>query len=238
MPEFKRKVNVIFVLGPPGSGKLTLNDKYDIKRCSVKFCFIKGIHLDIIFRFQLLGKGTQCEKIVQQFGYKHLSAGELLRTEQNAKNSQFGELIQKHMVNGTIVPVAITCSLLLRAMNDSKCENFLIDGFPRNQDNLDGWIKEVDPELVKIQSVLFFECSQNNCLIRCIKRGENGSGRSDDDEEVLKKRFITYKNSTLPIVEYYRKLGLLIEIDANKTVDDMYTQLISNCTFLNSEKII
>ena len=63
------------------------------------------------------------------------------------------------MVNGTIVPVAITCSLLLRAMNDSKCENFLIDGFPRNQDNLDGWIKEVDPELVKIQSVLFFECS-------------------------------------------------------------------------------
>jgi len=196
MPEFKKKVNVIFVLGPPGSGK-----------------------------------GTQCEKIVQQFGYKHLSAGELLRTEQNAKNSQFGELIHKHMVNGTIVPVAITCSLLLRAMNDSKCENFLIDGFPRNQDNLDGWIKEVDPELVKIQSVLFFECSPNNCLIRCIKRGENGSGRSDDDEEVLKKRFITYKNSTLPIVEYYRKLGLLIEIDANKTVDDMYTQLISNCTF-------
>ena len=177
------------------------------------------------------GKGTQCEKIVKQYGFKHLSAGELLRTEQNAKNSQFGELIHKHMVNGTIVPVAITCSLLLRAMKDSKCENFLIDGFPRNQDNLNGWIREVDPDLVNTKNVLFFDCSQTNCLIRCLKRGANGSGREDDDEEVLKKRFVTYKHSTLPIVEYYRKLGLLIEIDANRSVDDIYQQLISKCSF-------
>ena len=177
------------------------------------------------------GKGTQCEKIVKQYGYKHLSAGELLRTEQNAKNSQFGELIHKHMVNGTIVPVAITCSLLLRAMKDSKCENFLIDGFPRNQDNLNGWISEVNPDLVYTKNVLFFDCSQTNCLIRCLKRGANGSGREDDDEEVLKKRFVTYKHSTLPIVEYYRKLGLLIEIDANRSVDDIYQQLISKCSF-------
>ena len=83
-----KKVNVVFVLGPPGSGK-----------------------------------GTQCQKIVKEYGYAHLSAGELLRTEQNTKGSQFGELIEKHMVSGTIVPVAITCSLLLRAMKESG--NFL-----------------------------------------------------------------------------------------------------------------
>ena len=169
---------------------------------------------------------------MQRFGFKHLSAGELLRTEQNAENSRFGELIQKHMVNGTIVPVAITCSLLLRAMEESKCKNFLIDGFPRNQDNLDGWIREVDPEIVNIKNVLFFDCSQTNCLIRCLKRGANGSGRSDDDEKVLNKRFVTYKQSTLPIVEYYRKLGLLIEIDANRTVEDIFDQVTSKCLSL------
>ena len=160
-----------------------------------------------------------------------MSAGELLRAEQNTKGSQFGELIQTHMVGGTIVPVAITCALLVRAMKESGKENFVIDGFPRNQDNLDGWIKEVGPEQALIKFVLFFQCEEKTCIKRCLKRGAEGSGRSDDDEEVLKKRFATHMNSTMPIVEYFRKMGLLIEIDANKSEDDMYSEIKSKCTF-------
>ena len=76
--------------------------------------------------------------------------------------------------------------------------------------------------------MLFFQCSQDTCLLRCLKRGENGSGRADDDKEILKKRFVTYENSTLPIIEYYRKLDLLIEIDANNAVDNVFKQLTSN----------
>ena len=85
------------------------------------------------------GKGTQCAKIVENFGYVHLSAGDLLRAERKAPGSQFGELIEHHITNGTIVPVEITCSLLERAMNESEKNDFLIDGFPRNEDNLSGW---------------------------------------------------------------------------------------------------
>lgn len=85
------------------------------------------------------GKGTQCAKIVENFGYVHLSAGDLLREERKAPGSQFGELIEHHITNGTIVPVEITCSLLERAMNKSEKNDFLIDGFPRNEDNLSGW---------------------------------------------------------------------------------------------------
>ena len=191
-----RKVNVVFVLGPPGSGK-----------------------------------GTQCQKIVEKYGYDHLSAGELLRAEQYTKGSQFGKLIEKHMVSGTIVPVAITCSLLLRAMNESGNDKFVIDGFPRNQDNLDGWIQEVDSDLVDVKCVLSFECSQDNCLKRCLKRGEEGSGREDDDEDILKKRFVTHTNSTLPIVEYYRKMGILTEINSNGTVEDVYKEITTKFTF-------
>ncbi|KAK8374663.1 hypothetical protein O3P69_010124 [Scylla paramamosain] len=62
------------------------------------------------------GKGTQCAKIVEKFGYVHLSAGDLLREERAKSGSEYGELIDGHIKNGTIVPVEITCRLLERAM--------------------------------------------------------------------------------------------------------------------------
>lgn len=103
------------------------------------------------------GKGTLCRYIVERYGYVHLSAGDLLREERVKPGSQYGELIETHIRNGTIVPVEITCSLLDRAMHvsDNPHNRFLIDGFPRNQDNLDGWNK-VHPlfALLHVQSRL------------------------------------------------------------------------------------
>lgn len=89
------------------------------------------------------GKGTTCSGIKKTFGCVHLSAGDLLREERANSGSEYGELIEGHIRNGTIVPVEITCSLLERAMNssDNPHKRFLIDGFPRNQDNVDGWTK-------------------------------------------------------------------------------------------------
>ena len=135
------------------------------------------------------------------------------------------------MVSGTIVPVAITCSLLLRAMKESGNDKFLIDGFPRNQDNLDGWMKETNSDNIDVKCVLFFQCNQDTCLKRCLKRGEEGSGRPDDDKDILKKRFVTHTNSTLPIVEYYRKMDRVIEINANCSVEEMYQQITSKFAF-------
>lgn len=63
------------------------------------------------------GKGTQCEKIVEKFGYVHLSAGDLLRDERQRPGSEFGALIEDYITNGNIVPVEITCSLLKNAMD-------------------------------------------------------------------------------------------------------------------------
>lgn len=87
------------------------------------------------------GKGTLCRNINEKYGYVHLSAGDLLREERMNSNSKYGELIENYIKDGKIVPVAITCSLLDRAMQmtDSPHKRFLIDGFPRNQDNIDGW---------------------------------------------------------------------------------------------------
>ncbi|TYJ38453.1 hypothetical protein E1A91_A05G444100v1 [Gossypium mustelinum] len=80
------------------------------------------------------GKGTQCEKIVQHFGYTHLSAGDLLRAEKNS-GSENGIMIQNMMNEGKIVPSEVTIKLLQKAMLDSGNDKFLIDGFPRNEEN-------------------------------------------------------------------------------------------------------
>ncbi|XP_046430165.1 UMP-CMP kinase [Neodiprion virginianus] len=167
------------------------------------------------------GKGTQCTNIVNKYGYVHLSAGELLREEQLKPGSKYGELIQGHMVNGTIVPVQITCSLLAQAMEQSGSNRFLIDGFPRNTNNLDGW-NEAMSDKVNFLGVLFFDCSEQVCINRCLLRGASGSGRSDDNEETLKKRFQTYQNSTIPIIKHYEAQGLAYKIDANKAADQVF----------------
>lgn len=93
----------------------------------------------------------------KEFGYVHLSAGDLLREERARPDSEYGQLIETHIREGSIVPVEITCSLIERAMRESNTDKFLIDGFPRNKNNLDGWEKEVAKK-VKLLFVLYFNC--------------------------------------------------------------------------------
>lgn len=170
------------------------------------------------------GKGTQCARIVQNFGYVHLSAGDLLREERKKPGSQYGELIENYIRDGKIVPVEITCSLLENAMNESGKDKFLIDGFPRNQNNLEGWNNTVANK-VCLQFVLFFDCPLEICLERCLKRGASGSGRSDDNPESLKKRFNTYVNETKPIIDYYDQSNLVKRIDATRNEEDVYADV-------------
>ncbi|VEN51627.1 unnamed protein product [Callosobruchus maculatus] len=170
------------------------------------------------------GKGTQCQRIVQNYGYVHLSAGDLLRAERQRPGSKLGELIEGHIKNGTIVPVEITCSLLETAMKESGKEKFLIDGFPRNQDNLDGWSRQLG-DRVDLQFVLFFDCPLEVCLERCLKRGAGGSGRSDDNPDSLKKRFNTYLTETKPIIDHYAKSDLVRQIDATRSEEEVYGEV-------------
>ncbi|XP_045136270.1 UMP-CMP kinase 1-like [Portunus trituberculatus] len=170
------------------------------------------------------GKGTQCAKIVEKFGYVHLSAGDLLREERAKSGSEYGELIDGHIKNGTIVPVEITCRLLERAMKNSEKNDFLIDGFPRNKNNYEGWNKEMGDK-TDLKFVLFFTCPLEVCTQRCLDRGAAGSGRTDDNIESLKKRFDTYMNATMPIIEHYESKGLVRTIDATRDVDEIFDEV-------------
>lgn len=159
------------------------------------------------------GKGTQCSFIAKEYGFVHLSAGDLLREERQRPGSEYGEMIEEKIRNGEIVPVEVTCSLLHKAMLNSGKTRFLIDGFPRNEDNLEGWNRLMSDK-TKLLFVLFFECSRDICTDRCLGRGAAGSGRSDDNLESLKKRFDTYLNQTMPIVDHYDKQSLVRRVNA------------------------
>lgn len=170
------------------------------------------------------GKGTQCNNIVKHFGFVHLSAGDLLREERIREGSQYGQLIDDYIKNGKIVPVDVTCSLLENAINLNRERNgknkFLIDGFPRNQDNLDGWNKRMQDK-VDVQFVLFFDCTEDKCVERCLERGKS-SGRSDDNKDSLKKRIQTYTNESFPIIQHFQNLNLVKRVDASPNAEEVF----------------
>ncbi|KAJ3037547.1 bifunctional uridylate/adenylate kinase [Rhizophlyctis rosea] len=164
------------------------------------------------------GKGTQCANLVRDYGFAHLSAGDLLRAEQNRAGSQFGELISTYIKEGRIVPQEITIALLHKAMKESDKSRFLIDGFPRQMDQALTFERVVCPAKL----VLFFDCTEEVMLQRLLKRGET-SGRADDNIESIKKRFKTFVETSMPVVDYFDKQGKVRKIQCTKPVDEVYT---------------
>eukprot|EP00382_Lankesteria_abbotti_P005129 CAMPEP_0113847754 /NCGR_PEP_ID=MMETSP0372-20130328/2059_1 /TAXON_ID=340204 /ORGANISM="Lankesteria abbotti" /LENGTH=183 /DNA_ID=CAMNT_0000817085 /DNA_START=53 /DNA_END=601 /DNA_ORIENTATION=+ /assembly_acc=CAM_ASM_000359 len=168
------------------------------------------------------GKSTNCKKAEKEFGFKHISAGDCLREEQALPESDHGRLIEKCIRDGSIVPVEITCALLKKKMEFYGWESgkFLIDGFPRNQDNLDGWMKFMG-DTVDLPYLLFYDCSEDEMVRRLTHRGQH-SGRIDDNVESIKKRFRTYNNDTMPIVQIFEKDGKCRRVDATKDLDTVW----------------
>ena len=186
MAEVGHKVpHVVFILGPPGSGK-----------------------------------GTQCSILVKEFNFVHLSAGELLRGEIK-KGSKDGAFIQKLIDEGKIVPVDITCRLLHKSMGESTASRFLIDGFPRNQDNVDGWERIVG-KTADVKFCLFLDCPKEICLSRVMGRED---GRTDDTPEKFKLRIDTFFAETSPIIEHFRSIDKLRAVASDRSIEEVYSDV-------------
>ncbi|KAK4698068.1 adenylate kinase, partial [Lecanoromycetidae sp. Uapishka_2] len=140
------------------------------------------------------GKGTQCAKLVEDYGFTHLSAGDLLRAEQDREGSEFGDMIKEHIKDGKIVPMEVTVQLLENAIGDVEKGRgrFLID-------------EDVMTE-------------------RLINRGKT-SGRTDDNAESIKKRFKTFVETSMPVVEYFEKEDKVVKIKAVKKPDEIYDEV-------------
>ena len=135
-------------------------------------------------------------------------------------------MLQRLIKEGAIVPVKVTLDLLRGAMESSMAAGkylFLIDGFPRNADNLQGWEQEMG-NFASVEFCLNLQCSEAVMEARLLKRGET-SGRSDDNATAIKKRFVTFVASTQPVIAQFDAAGKARVVSAEPPVDEVWTQV-------------
>ena len=165
------------------------------------------------------GKGTQCEQIVKKYGFGHFSAGDLLRAEV-ASGSDMGKELEEIMKEGKLVPSSVTIQLLKKAIANAEGEKFLVDGFPRALDQAEEFEKEVIP----CKLVLFFDCPQDVMQERLLKRAET-SGRADDNIETIKKRFDTFMNASMPVIDHFEKVEKVAKISAVPAPEEVFVEV-------------
>lgn len=169
------------------------------------------------------GKGTMCELAQAQLGWTHLSVGDLLR-EEHEEGGCTAATIQEFIATGKLVPNEIVVRLLNDTMEmvtrTTGKTNFLLDGFPRSLDNLEGWYQIFgrDSELPKM---LYFECPCDVLEDRILSRAKY-TGRVDDNVTSMKIRFDTFKAETLPTVELFKNQEKCVEIDTSQSRQAVY----------------
>ncbi|KAF3916798.1 hypothetical protein ABW20_dc0108573 [Dactylellina cionopaga] len=173
-----------------------------------------------------VGKGTQCAKLVKEYDFVHLSAGDLLREERSRSGTEYGELIETYITEGKIVPMEVTIVLLENAMKrniDNGKTKFLIDGFPRQMDQA----LKFEEVVVPSQFTLFFDCDEDTMTKRLLERGKT-SGRSDDNPESILKRFRTFKETSMPVVNYFNGQKKVVTVDGGKSIDSVYKDVVAH----------
>ena len=158
------------------------------------------------------GKGTQCEHLVANYQFTHLSAGDLLRAEL-ARGSPQGASIKALMERGLLVPVEFTLVLLKAAMKASGGDRFLVDGFPRAIDQA----AVFEEAVCHPNKVLFFDVPDDVLIKRLLHRGLT-SGRADDNAETIKHRLHTFHNQSEPVIDRYSAEGKVALIDGTGTI--------------------
>ncbi|KAL1458525.1 hypothetical protein WDU94_008667 [Cyamophila willieti] len=145
------------------------------------------------------GKGTQAEKIVQKYGYTHISTGDLLREEVNS-GSERGADLSKVMKDGGLVSTDVVMELLgekvLKELPNSK--GYLIDGYPREKAQGEQFVRDITAP----SGIIYFEVPDDVMTARLLERAKT-SGREDDNEETIKKRLKTFHDNNDPILQAF-----------------------------------
>jgi len=174
------------------------------------------------------GKGTQSDKIVEQFGLVHLSTGNLLRQEITDK-TPLGLEAKNFMDKGQLVPDEVVIGMIDSCIeNHADAKGFLFDGFPRTLAQAKALDKLLALKKTEIYKVLVLEVSEEELVERLLKRGET-SGRSDDtNENIIRNRYAVYKNETEAVATHYHQQHKLKLIKGEGTVEEIFDSL-SNC---------
>ncbi len=168
------------------------------------------------------GKGTQSEKLIATYGLKHLSTGDLLRSEITAA-TPLGMEAKNLMDKGQLVPDEVVIGMISSALDaNPDAKGFLFDGFPRTGAQAEALDKLLDLKKTAIAVMIALEVSEEELVKRLLKRGET-SGRSDDtNETVIRARITEYHNKTAAVADYYKKFSKVVMIKGEGTVDEIF----------------
>ena len=198
------------------------------------------------------GKGTQAKRLAQELSLVHVSTGDLFR--ENLKNeTELGKLAQQYMDKGELVPDDVTIRMVEERLSRPDCEvGAVLDGFPRTTDQA----KALDALLKKFNSgvnlVPFIKVPDDVLVERLSGRWMSPSGRvyhekfnpptvkwiddidgsqlfqrEDDKPETVRHRIDVYNEQTAPLITFYRKKGLLIEIDGTQSIDNVFSDIMA-----------
>lgn len=171
------------------------------------------------------GKGTQSERLISKYGLKHLSTGDILRSE-IANQTPLGQAARSFMDKGQLVPDEVVIGMISSALdNNPQAHGFLFDGFPRTTAQAEALDKLLSQKGTSIAVVLSLQVSEDELVKRLKNRGLT-SGRSDDSkEEVIHARFVEYQKKTAPVAEYYHKYDKVVNIPGEGDVDEIFQAL-------------
>ena len=173
------------------------------------------------------GKGTQSDLIVEKYGLKHLSTGDLLRNE-IAKKSTLGIEAESYISKGNLVPDKMIFDILSNAIAEQTkgSKGIILDGFPRNVAQAEA-LEELMKKLNKETTVLLdLDVDDEELIKRLLIRGKT-SGRSDDNLDTIKKRLEIYVTKTAPVSDFYKNKNKYAAINGMGTVDEIFGRISS-----------
>ena len=199
------------------------------------------------------GKGTQAELIVEKYHLPHISTGDILR-EISKEDSEMGEYVRETLASGQLVKDEITYQLIEDRLGKDDCKNgYIIDGFPRNLDQAIEYDKILKKLGYEVGNVIYINidkkvlekritgrrlCESCNAIYNindqnntpkvesiCDNCGGKLYQRTDDNLESFQTRYNTYLEKTEPIIEHYKKQGVLKEVNGDDTVENIFKKI-------------
>jgi adenylate kinase len=167
------------------------------------------------------GKGTQSEKLIQKYGFVHISTGDLFRWH-TKNDTALGKRVKEIMNSGALVPDEITIAMLKEELDKNpQAKGFLFDGFPRTVPQAEALDKFMKENNTAIHHVIALDVSEAELRARIAKR-RTTENRADDEEEKLNKRITEYFSKTIHVLPYYKNLNRLSTVNGIGEIDIIF----------------
>lgn len=171
------------------------------------------------------GKGTQSEKLIAKYGLKHLSTGDLLRSE-IAQQTPLGMEAKKIMDKGQLVPDEVVIGMISSALDTNPdAKGFLFDGFPRTAAQAEALDKLLELKHTSIGVMLALEVTEEELVKRLLKRGQTSDRSDDTNENVIRERIAVYHSKTAAVADYYKAFNKVVFLKGEGTIEEIFERI-------------